>query len=358
MLTALTFALILTSAVVVHELAHFANARSVGVPVRAFSVGIGPVLARWRWRDTEWRISLLPLGGYVDLPGMGAKVGEDGELEHPDEGMATKGWAAKIWVLIGGVIANYLLGIVLLAWAVTLQPGYRELTTGVAPEASGSTISLVAEDSAAERLGILTGDRLVSLNGIEDPVPAQVVEQVQSADRLVLTVDREGRQVVIDTPWPLEPTDGTPLLGVQIAPIVPPVPFLTALPEAARFGVRVIPDMVRGFVSGFGAAITGRENADVAGPVGMVGLVNQATRVGLAPVILLAAVINFSLAVFNLLPIPGLDGGRMLLTTVVALRGKPFRPGQEEQLHFIGLMAVLALIVLITFRELSALFSG
>ncbi|HLV12729.1 MAG TPA: site-2 protease family protein, partial [Trueperaceae bacterium] len=113
-----------------------------------------------------------------------------------------------------------------------------------------------------------------------------------------------------------------------------------------------------GFVSGFAAAVTGAENTDVAGPVGMVGMVSQATRVGLAPVVLLAAVINFSLGVFNLLPVPGLDGGRMLLATVVALRGRPFRPGQEEALHFIGVMAVLALIVLITFRELGALLAG
>ena len=71
-----------------------------------------------------------------------------------------------------------------------------------------------------------------------------------------------------------------------------------------------------------------------------------------------ATVINLSLAVFNLLPIPGLDGGRMLLSTIVALRGRPFKPGQEEQFHFFGVMAVLALIVLITFRELSALYTG
>jgi len=74
MITLLTFALILTSAVVVHELAHYLNARSVGLEVRAFSVGIGPVLARRRWRGTEWRLSLLPLGGYVELPGMAPTV--------------------------------------------------------------------------------------------------------------------------------------------------------------------------------------------------------------------------------------------------------------------------------------------
>src|SRR5690606_38141177 len=118
-LTALTFALILTSAVVVHELAHYFNARSVGVGVRAFSVGIGPVLARKRWRGTEWRLSLLPLGGYVDLPGMAPTVDDDGNLSHPDEGMAKLPLAPKLWVLIGGVIANYLLGSLLFAGAIS-----------------------------------------------------------------------------------------------------------------------------------------------------------------------------------------------------------------------------------------------
>jgi len=116
--------------------------------------------------------------------------------------------------------------------------------------------------------------------------------------------------------------------------------------------------MVAGFARGFGAALSGRPNEDVAGPVGMVTLVGQAAQVGLAPVLLLAALINFSLAVFNLLPIPGLDGGRMLLATVVAVRGRPFRPGQEETLNFIGIAAVLFLIVLITVQELGGLLFG
>ena len=96
----------------------------------------------------------------------------------------------------------------------------------------------------------------------------------------------------------------------------------------------------------------------MAGPVGIVSLVNQSIQIGLAPVLMLAAVINLSLAVFNLLPIPGLDGGRMLLAIVAAVRGRPFRPGQEETIHFFGVMAVLAMIVLITFNELSGIFRG
>lgn len=357
MLTALTFALILTSAVVVHELAHYFNARSVGVPVRAFSVGIGPILARKKWRGTEWRLSLLPLGGYVDLPGLGATVDEDGTVRPPTEGMAKLRLGPKLWVLVGGVIANYLLGSLLLAGAITLQPGYRALTTDAENVIAGSTIGNVVPDSHAAALGLAANDRLLAINGISDPTPDQVIEQVQSADHLELLVERGSKQLTFNTAWPPSGEE-TPLLGIEISAIVAPVSFFTALPEAAAFGLRVIPEMVRGFVSGLGAAVTGAENADVAGPIGMVGLVNQATQVGVAPVLLLAAIINFSLGVFNLLPIPGLDGGRMLLATVVAVRGRPFRPGQEEQIHFIGVMLVMAFIVLITFREIGALFTG
>ena len=362
MLTAAVFLLVLMSAVLVHELAHYLNARSVGLPVRAFSIGMGPVVARWRWRGTEWRLSLLPLGGYVDLPGMAPRVAEDGRLEHPDEGLAVRPLHHKLWVLIGGVIANYGLGILLLAAAVALAPGYRELVSGVAPDVRGAVVVGVAEGSIAEGLGVAAGDRLVAIGGVREPTPAEAVEAIQSAQGLELVLeDAAGVNRTVTTPWPpagLAPGE-RPLLGVQLAPVeVAPVGFGEALLEAAGFGVRLFPEMVAGFARGFGSALSGRPNEDVAGPVGMVTLVGQAAQVGVAPVLLLAALINFSLAVFNLLPIPGLDGGRMLLATVVALRGRPFRPGQEEMLHFIGIASVLFLIVLITVQELGGLLFG
>ncbi|HEX7004487.1 MAG TPA: M50 family metallopeptidase [Trueperaceae bacterium] len=358
MLTALIFLLILTVSVSVHELAHYLNARSVGVPVRAFSIGMGPAIWKRRWAGTEWRVGPFPVGGYVDLPGMAPKVDEEGNLQHPDEGMATKSLPQKLWVLVGGVIANFALGVLLIALALTLEPSYRALTSGAVDE-QATYIEGVMVGSAAEALGLQAGDRIVLLNGVADPSIEQVVEMVQTGDRLEIVVVREGERLTLERPWPPEGTAGIPQLGVTLRPFqMEPVGFPAALGESFMFSVRAVPQAVVSFVRGFGSVLTGNPSEDVAGPVGMVSAVNQAAQVGVAPVLMLAALINLSLAVFNLLPIPGLDGGRMLLATLVAIRRRPFRPGQEETIHFIGVMAVLALILLITFNELGGIIRG
>lgn len=362
MLTAAVFLLVLMSAVLVHELAHYLAARSVGLPVRAFSVGMGPVLVRKQWRGTEWRISLLPLGGYVDLPGMGPKVGEDGALSHPNEGLAVKPLRHKLWVLVAGVVANYALGIVLLASAVVLAPGYWEMVSGTPPVQQGSRIVEVVDGSLAQRLGVRAGDRVLAIGDVSDPTPSQAVAAIRGADGLTLVLaGSDGETRTLTTPWPpaSTPSGEPPLLGVQLSAwSIEAIGFGRALVQSTVFGVQLFPSLVSGFVRGFGAALSGSPNQEVAGPVGMVTLVGQAAAVGVAPVLLLAALINFSLAVFNLLPIPGLDGGRMLLASVVAWRGRPFRPGQEEMIHFFGIATVLLLIVLITVQELSGLFAG
>jgi len=362
MITALVFLLILMTAVLVHELAHYLNARSVGIPVRAFSIGMGPVIFQRHWRGTNWRVSLFPVGGYVDLPGMAPKVDESGVLHHPDEGMALKTLPQKIWVLIGGVIANFLLGTGLIAAVVMLEPSYRQLVAGVVPDESGAVIAGIVPASNAEALGLEAGDEILAINEWQLPDRNRVTSTIQTTNgRLRLVVLRNGERLTFESDWPPADSAGKPFLGIQIAPKNIEdlgVPFAQAVRESLVFGVRIIPEMIQGFVRGFGSALVGRRNEDVAGPVGIISAVNQAARIGVVPVLFLAAIINFSLAVFNLLPIPGLDGGRILLASVIAVRGKPFKPGQEEAIHFIGIMAVLALIVLITFNELSNLIRG
>ncbi|MGL4611175.1 MAG: M50 family metallopeptidase [Trueperaceae bacterium] len=361
MLTAVVFLLILTTAVVIHELAHYWNAKSVGLPVKSFSVGMGPVLLRKHWRGTEWRLSLLPIGGYVDIPGMAPKQDEQGNYQHPDEGFATKNVWQKIWVLIGGVIANFILAVVLLAVVITADPSFRTLTSGIQSD-FGAKIAAVEPGMSAAELGIQANDVILKIHDIEDPRASQVTDAIRSTTgTLTLLLGRNGEEVTISTPWPPENLGSEPpRLGIQIEPLSvetpPSINFFGAMAEATTFYVSVVPESLRGFVRGIGQAATGQQNSDVAGVVGIVDAVNQATKIGIIPVIALAAFINFSLALFNLLPIPGLDGGRILLAGIVALRGKPFKPGQEEFIHFVGFMSVLAIMLLITFNEVTGLF--
>ena len=361
MLTAITFLAVLTVLVLIHELAHYLNARSVGVPVRAFSVGMGPILLRRPWRGTEWRVSLLPIGGYVDLPGLAAEPDEDGTLRYPEGGFSTKSLPQKLWVLAGGVLANFVLAVLLVAVVITADPTYRAATAGIEVGETITGIGGVVEDSPAERLGLEPGDRLLALNDVEMPTPDELVESIRAGGALRFTLDRGGETVVLETLWDptLNPDGSRPLFGISHGPVPleppPAISFPAAVGEATIFLSRLVPEAVGGFVRGFGAAVTGAENEDVAGPVQIVNVVGQAARVGIIPVLWIAGVLSFSLAIFNLLPIPGLDGGRMLLAVITAIRGRPFKPGQEEFIHFLGFMTVLAFIFLVTFREVGDL---
>ena len=360
MLTAVIFLLILLSAVTIHELAHYINAKSVGLPVRTFSVGVGPVLLRRIWHNTEWRLSLFPIGGYVDLPGMAPTSDDQGKLQHPTNGMAIKSLPEKLWVLSGGVIANFFLGVILICIVIIISPSYRQITANVIPFETGALISSVLPESAADSFGLKPLDTIISINNISNPNRDIVVREIQNSNKLDFLLLREGATVNLSLPWPPNDSRATPVLGVHLAPLTVEhtiIGTFEAIGEAFWFSVKLLPKMVHGFAKGLATTLTGKRSDEIAGPVGIISLVNQAAQIGLAPVLFLAAVINLSLAIFNLFPIPGLDGGRMLLATVTSLRGKPFRLGQEETIHFFGVFAVLALIVLITLNEISGLFN-
>jgi regulator of sigma E protease len=361
MLTAIVFLLILTTAVVVHELAHYFNAKSVGLPVKSFSVGMGPVLFRKMWRGTEWRISLLPIGGYVDIPGMAPRQDEHGNLQHPTDGFASKNIWQKIWVLVGGVIANFLLAILLMAVVITNDPSYRTFTAGLETVASGAKIGGVEPGMTAEKLGIQIGDVVLKINDIDNPTHSQVREAIGSTNgTLTLLLERSGEKITVATPWPPATTGERPLLGVAVEPLsveLPPrIGFFPAIAESVSFFVRILPEIPSSLAKGFGAILSGKQTDQLAGPVQMVQIANQVSKIGLMAILFYAANINLSLAIFNILPIPGLDGGRILLSSIIALRGKPFKPGQEEFINFIGFMSVIALMLLVTFNDIARFF--
>lgn len=353
------FLLVLTVSVMVHELAHYYNAKSVGIEVRAFSVGMGPVLWKKMWRGTEWRVSALPLGGYVDLTGMTPEADENGEMHYPKEGFATKNLWQKLWVLVGGVIANFLLGILLLAIVITINPNYRFLTAGITPVETGAIFVSVQEDSYASALGLQADDVVLAINGIDNPDRRTVQEQIRTADKLELRIQRGEQVLELARAWPPE-GDDSPILGVQLSPItvedLPAINFFAALGESSRFVTTALPSLFQGYGNAMGQTMTGQRSADVVGPVGIFAVFQAAVQQGVVQILLVAALINISLAVFNLLPIPGLDGGRMLVAIISAIRGKDFKPEVEATIHFLGFVFIILFAVLLTSGEIGDLF--
>ena len=347
--TAIVLILILGVSIFIHELGHYLAARLQGVRVPAFSIGFGPPLLRYRWAGTEWRISLIPLGGYAEIEGMAPDFTPDGRAVPPATGFARLSLAGKVLILVGGVIMNLLLAWLLMAWVYTAQ-GIPQ------PIEDRAQIVSVVEGSLAEEIGLKAGDVIVAIDGRPLEHYTDLGRVKERTGRHTLTVLRDGKEVEISFVW-----DGTrDKLGVRYGPeVVYRMPtFPEAFAVAVETSVRFLPDMLRSFTRGLSGVLTGQPTGEIVGPVGIVNLAGEAARAGLMAVVQLAAMINLSLAIFNLLPIPGLDGGRLLIVFLNALTGGRIRPEHEAMINFIGFVFLILLMVLVTFQDVQRLLGG
>lgn len=347
--TAIVLILILGVSISIHELGHYLAARLQGVRVPAFSIGFGPPLVRVRWAGTEWRLSLIPLGGYAEIEGMAPDFTAEGKPIPPRHGFAGLSLPGKVLVLVGGVLMNLLLAWLLMAWVFTAQGIPKPVNT------HAQVISVV-EGSLAEEIGLRPGDLIVAIDGRPLERYTDLNKVKSTTGPHTLTVQREGRTVEIRFVW-----DGTrDKLGVRYGPeVVYEHPgFVRAFTTAVGTSLRFFPEMLRSFARGLAGVLVGTPSNDIVGPVGIVSLAGEAAKAGLLAVLQLAALINLSLAIFNLLPIPGLDGGRLLLVLLNAISGGRIRPEQEAMINFIGFIFLILLMVLVTFQDVQRFFGS
>ncbi|WP_234554949.1 M50 family metallopeptidase [Thermus caliditerrae] len=333
----LWFLVIIGVSVFVHELGHYLAARVQGVRVKAFSVGFGPVLFRRQAWGTEWRLSAIPLGGYADIEGLLPEERGRGYDALPSFG--------KLLVLVAGVVMNVLLAWGLLAYLFSAQ--------GV-PEATGKAVILeVLPGSVAEETGLKAGDILVAVDGTP-LAQAQGIERAKSPGEHTLTVLRQGQELTLSLTW----QEGMERLGVVYQPdvVFRRVGFLEGLGLAASRTLAFGPQMVKALVGGLLGVLAGNPDSGVMGPVGIVAETGRAAQEGLFRLLELAAAINLSLALFNLLPLPALDGGRILLLFLARLFR--IRPEQEAAVHYLGFLFLILLVILVTFQDLRRLLGG
>ena len=331
--------------VCLHELGHMIVAKCFGVLVNEFSIGMGPKLFSFKPGETTYSLRLLPLGGYVQMDG----ENEDAEeTQTADTGRTFRG--LKPWkrfvVLAAGATINIILG--LLMFAVINKCTYVQLPVV-------TEITEGYEESSV----FLTGDEILKIGGtrihtFQDLNMELAEPDVQTADKLDVTVRRDGKKLVLSAP--LYPTESGKKLMLVFGDIVRSPGIFTSLKYACYDTVYV----VKAVVKAVGDLIVGRQSMDsLSGPVEIVSVVDDMASTG-SPytwlnLLSLFALITVNLGVFNLLPIPGLDGGQILFLLIEKISGKEIKPKLIGMINaiFFALLALLA--VYVTFSDIMGL---
>lgn len=338
------FLLVLTPLVFFHELGHYVVARLCGVKIEVFSIGFGPEVFGWHDRQgTRWKISWIPLGGYVQMYGDESAASQPKALnkmskEESRLTMHAKPPLQKIAIALAGPFANYLLAIVCFAFIFSVR--------GV--ENASPKLATPPENSLAAKAGILSGDRVVALNN----------EKIKSLTEI------RGK---------LGPKDETYAFQMERAEKLFEVTFskqelkkygkIGFIPEEIRFErLGVFSALQQGTHQAIGLSVatldhiwgmlTRQISADGMGGILMIGsLAKGVAESGLWPFVMFLAFLSVSLGLFNLLPVPMLDGGHVVLYTVEAIVGKPLSPKLVEWFFRVGFLLIGSLLLLTTWND-------
>lgn len=356
----LIFILILTGLIVVHELGHLSAAKLFGIKVEEFGVGFPPRLLSLRWGETIYSINLLFFGGFVRIFGERKK-----EAGGNPRAFASKSRPKQAAVIAAGIVMN-----LLFAW-LALSAGYMAgLPTSVEHVGFGTvadvraTIVGVFPGSPAALAGLVPGDVVAGINSASASLPkgassadVQAFIAGHQEESIVFTVLREGAKEHFLTKAEEGLVPGRKAVGINLDDVgILTLPPHLALLEGGILTYHMTRATAEGlsqfFVGLFGGA---GDFADIAGPIGIAGLGSRAVQSGFAAAVTLTALISINLALLNILPIPGLDGGRLffILIESVARRSLPER--LTLWLTFGGFALLISLMVLVSFHDLARL---
>lgn len=315
-----------------HELGHFIAAKRVGVKVKEFAFGMGPALWKKQGRETLYSIRLFPIGGYC------AMEGEDAECDSPRAFGNKKPWE-KILVLAAGSFMNVICAVAIMIVVV----GFLGFTT--------TTIDEIDVGSPADKANVMTGDIITRIDNYEIESWNDVSTAFANAKGKTssVVVERDGNQEeLMITPEITE--DGRYVVGITCEISHSPG-------KAVIEGTVVTWKMTKNLFATIVQLFTGSVGVDnLSGPVGMVQMVNETTSYGLWYYGFLTAMICLNLAIINMLPLPALDGGRIIFVLIAMITGKEVSPKIEGAIHFVGIMLLLFLMIYVSVNDVTRIF--
>ncbi|MFA5761494.1 MAG: RIP metalloprotease RseP [Dehalococcoidales bacterium] len=339
--TIVAFFFVLAIVVIAHELGHFATAKACGVRVDEFGIGFPPRIIALKYGETEYSLNWVPLGGFTKMAGE-----EDPNIERS---LASKSIGKRLLVLSAGSIMNFILPFLLLTMAFMIP---HDIVTG-----NVSVVEVVA-DSPAETAGIQAGDKILEINdkSINNTADISRYIQMNLGNEMTILLERSdgSKDTVTVVPrWNPPAGDGsvgfsirTDNAAIEKRSYNPWVAFQKGATEA--FETMVL--FKNGILSMFIGTST---TADLVGPVGIAQITGQVAQAGISPLLEWTAFFSLNLAIINLLPLPALDGGRIIFVLLEWIRrGKKVAPETEGKIHFLGFALLIMLMVAITFQDI------
>jgi len=365
-MTVIIFLIVLAVLIFVHELGHFLFARMCGIRVDAFKIGFGPKIFAWKpkhsgfWGGTTCGINLIPFGGDVKI------FGEDGEL--PEDEPMTRGlrglalvhkprWQQAI-VLLAGVFFN-----VLFAWILYVglfAHGVTATTDGFekyAADFSNERIMVtdVLPGSPAAMAGLTTGDVILAVGSTTNDITnIQSAINASNGKSLDIEYSRAGQSLTANIVPVQGLVPGKYAIGIAMNDVVDMrLPFFTAIYEGAHYTGIMLEQTAGGLYSFVANIFHGTANfSDIAGPVGIAGIVGSAAKMGFTYLLMITALISINLAIVNLIPFPALDGGRFLFVIIEGIIRRRISPKFTNAVNTVGFVLLMVLMVIVTYKDI------
>lgn len=359
---ATVFFLVISTLIIVHELGHLLAAKAIGVGVEEFGLGLPPRIVAGKFRGILYSLNWLPVGGFVRL------AGEDEENPPLHVGPQEKKyfWARSPWersiILLAGVFMNFILAVLITSYLLTggLRIAAREVSiVEVQPGTPGELQGLAGGDVVSfvlsyDELGIVARTDIVTAQDL------QKVTQAHLGYEITLAINRNSRELLIPiTPrqeWP----EGQGPIGIRLEDTkVIRYPWWAAPWESLKINIVRIGEVFVALTALVGRVVRLESvGGDVAGPIRIAQVTSLATRVGFRAIVELTSIISLNLTVLNILPIPALDGGRLLFVVLEKIIGRRIRPAFERSSHQIGMIILLFLVFLISINDILLLARG
>lgn len=348
MISVISFLIVISICVISHEGGHYLAARWRGVLIHEFSFGMGPALWSKRRGETLWSIRAFPIGGYVRLEGEDNE-GSDREgtaAIDPSRSLLYKKPWERLLILSSGAVVNLLLAWLLTA-ALLVGSGVFDL--------SRPAVGVIIANTPAQAAGLRSGDLIKSINGSALNEWSDIRKTIQDvsidSDEFTIVIERDGEAIEMTVSIPLNEGQGGRMLGVQ--PMYIYYPLHKALARGLSYSWQMGADIIRGLWQ----VISGRIKSEVVGPVGIAVMAGDALKRGVWPFLAFLGVINLHLGLLNLMPFPALDGGRIIFVLFEMITRRKIPVKWEAYVHLGGFAILIAIIVLITGKDIVSLFN-